>query len=142
LQAGAAQRWHAPGQSLEVHVDAVAGAESLVRAGINWTLGAQAANPPLLRDPVTGAAISTGRRLGAAQGLSLLAGADIAYMADSRLLPSGGVGLKQTRNRARVGLAWQGQGFSAFYGVTWLGPEFEDQSEGQVLGSVGLNLRF
>jgi len=142
LKAGASHQWTAPGHALEVHVDAIGGAESLLRAGVDWVLGAQATRPSILRDPVTGMLLSTGQRDPPNHGLSLLAGADIAYVADSRLLPTSGVALNQTRKRARAGLAWQGQGFSAFYGITWLSPEFQDQTEGQILGSIGLNLRF
>ena len=54
-----------------------------------------------------------------------------------------GVQVEETRTRVRGGVHWEGQGGGAlFYGVTWLGEEFEGQREGQVVGSLQFRLRF
>jgi hypothetical protein len=37
---------------------------------------------------------------------------------------------------------WQGKKASAFYGLSYLGREFEEQPQGQVVGALNLNLKF
>ena len=70
-------------------------------------------------------------------------GGDIARVADSVYLPQGrGHDLTPHRDRLRAGLRWQGENVWAFYGLTWLGREFETQPESQLVGSVSLRLRF
>ncbi|MCW1919660.1 lipid A deacylase LpxR family protein [Rhodobacter sp. KR11] len=120
---------------------AQAGVETLARAGFDVTLGAFGRDAVMVRDGVTG------QRYRAAPsalvpGYSLVAGADIAHVWASVLLPSDGPAPESTRTRARIGLHWQGQRASAFYGVTWLTPEFEGQASGQAVGSLSFNLRF
>jgi len=47
------------------------------------------------------------------------------------------------RGRVRAGVHWHSAGdTSVFYGLTYLSPEFEDQPEGQVTGSLKLNFNF
>ena len=71
------------------------------------------------------------------------AGGDVAHVFSSALLPAGGAAeASDTRGRLRAGLAWQGEKSSAFYGITYLTPEFDSQPAGQLVGSVNLNLRF
>lgn len=117
------------------------GGESLLRVGADVTIGQFGKGGLMLRDPVTGQ-----RYRGIAgqtvPGLSLVAGADVARVWDSVYLPKGGVALEPVRNRARIGLHWQGEKADVFGGLTWLGPEFEGQREGQVLGSVSFHIRF
>lgn len=118
------------------------GVEDLIRAGADITIGKLGQGELLVRDPVAGHRYSVVRADRAA--LSLVLGGDIAYMDDSDYLPDGGaVTLREDRSRLRAGVHWQGRkGGALFYGVTWLGEEFEEQSEGQVLGSVQFRLRF
>ncbi|MEM8774420.1 MAG: lipid A-modifier LpxR family protein [Pseudomonadota bacterium] len=117
------------------------GLEDLVRVGFDVTIG-DFGRGILARDPSTGQRYElNGRDF---PGLSLVLGADIAYVGDSDLLPdSTGLELTDTRNRIRVGLNYQWKnGSSLFYGVTWLDEEFETQDESQFVGSVRLRLKF
>ena len=122
-------------------VAAQAGVETLARAGFDLTLGAFGRDAVMVRDGVTG------QRYRAVPsslvpGYSLVAGADIAHVWASELLPANGPALEPSRARARIGLHWQGQRASSFYGLTWLGREFEGQETTQVVGSLSFNLRF
>jgi hypothetical protein len=80
---------------------------------------------------------------GDARGLSFTLGGDVARMFGSAYLPEGGAAvLSVHRERLRAGVAWQGAKADAFYGLTYLSPEFEGQDEGQVLGSVRVDFKF
>jgi len=62
---------------------------------------------------------------------------------DSALLPENGLASRsEDRWGLRAGVHWQGQKASAFYGVTYLSPEFDQQPAGQLVGSLNLNLKF
>jgi len=108
--------------------------------GADLTVGSFGKGAVMVRDGVTGqryrAAAST-----LAPGLSVVAGGDVTRVFSSVLL-NDGPAPEATRTRLRAGLHWQGARASAFYGVTWLSPEFQGQDEGQTLGSVTFNLRF
>lgn len=132
------------GQNAHVRpfVEVQSGAETLVRVGGDLTLGTFGAGDLLVRDAATGHRYRTTRAT-RAKGVSVILGGDIAHVFDSALLPEGGnVTLSPERSRARLGLNWQGEKSSIFYGVTYLAPEFEEQPEGQVLGALNINLRF
>jgi len=76
-------------------------------------------------------------------GLSLLAGGDIAHVADSAYLPRHlGYRVKDVRHRVRLGLYREGRRSAVFYGLTWLGREFAAQREGQLVGSLAVQFRF
>lgn len=127
--------------TLRPFVAAHLGGETLLRVGVDMTLGHFADTTLMLRDPVTGQhyrGVSRDR----VPGLTLVAGADVARVWDSVYLPAGGVALEPLRSRARIGLHWQRAKFDAFGGLTWLGPEFVGQREGQVLGSVGVHIEW
>ena len=49
---------------------------------------------------------------------------------------------RETLGQVRVGVGWQGANAAAFYGVTYLTPQFSNQPEGQLIGSFSLSLRF
>jgi len=123
-------------------VEARAGDETLVRAGGDLVIGSLGQQDLMLRDTATGQrfrAVS-----GAVQpGVSVVMGGDIARVFDSHYLPEGeAVTASDTRHRLRAGVHWQGEKSSAFYGVTYLSPEFDEQDEGQVVGALTLNFRF
>ncbi len=128
--------------SLRPFVEAQAGLESFVRVGGDLSFGSYARGALMLRDGPTGQryrAVALER----IPGFSMTLGGDVARVFDSALLPEGGAAtLSDTRHRLRAGLHWQGEAAEAFYGVTWLGKEFEEQPEGQVLGSLNLRFRF
>ncbi len=127
--------------TLRPFIAAQLGGETLLRAGADVTFGQFGTKALLLRDPVTGQRYR-GIAGETSPGLSLVAGADVARVWDSVYLPKTGVGLEPVRTRARIGVQWQGAKSDLFGGLTWLAPEFAGQREGQVLGSVGLHIRF
>lgn len=117
------------------------GDESFLRAGGDLTIGVMGLNEFLVRDPVSGHRVRTIKN--DMRGLSFVIGGDLAYMFDSVYLPGGtGPGLRDTRERARLGLQWQNRGTGLFYGLTYLGEEFQGQSDGQVIGAVKLDIRW
>jgi len=123
--------------------EAQAGVETFVRLGADLSLGRFGSGGLMLRESVTG------QRYRAVPGdiepgLTFTLGGDIAHVWDSALLPEGGAAvLSEDRSRLRAGLAWQGAGGGAvFYGLTWLSPEYEGQSEGQLVGSLNIQLDF
>lgn len=125
---------------LRPFVEARLGDENLVRVGADYTLGSVGLGELLVRDPVTGQRYRT---MYEGEGLSLTLGADIAHVASSVYLPSGrGYDLEAFRHRLRAGLHWQGRQSDLFYGLTYLGKEISTQSEGQVIGSLRLRVRF
>lgn len=118
------------------------GLEDLVRAGVDVSIGDLTRGELLVRDPVTGQRYRVVRK--DEPGTAFILGGDIAYVDSSEFLPaSSGVTLSEDRARLRGGFHWEGTGGgSLFYGVTWLSEEFEEQREGQVVGSVQFRLRF
>lgn len=132
------------GDALRVRpfVEAQAGLESFVRIGGDLVIGQLGKGDLMLRDTATGQRY---RAIDGApwQGSSLVLGGDITQVFASKLLPNGDdATLSDTRSRLRAGVHWQGEKASVFYGVSYLSPEFEQQAEGQVLGSLGVNLKF
>ncbi len=80
------------------------------------------------RDPITGQRIA-GIVDAEASGWSFLIGGDVAHVDSSIFLPeSRGYMVEATSN--------------FFYGVTYMSEEFVGQPEGQLVGSLSLNLRF
>lgn len=129
--------------NLRPFVEARAGAETLVRAGFDLTFGQLGKGELLVRDPVTGHRYRTIKN-DAWSGASFVIGADMAHVGSSVFLPTNrGLSTTDTRDRVRAGLHVQNKsGAGGFYGVTWLGEEFEGQGSGQVVGSVKFNLKF
>lgn len=128
--------------SLRPFVEAQAGVESFVRVGGDLVIGTLGRDDLMLRDG------ATGQRYRAVEGtrdnsVSFVLGGDLAQVFDSALLPENGIANRsEDRSRLRAGVHWQGQKASAFYGLTYLSPEFDQQSSGQVVGSLNLNLKF
>lgn len=61
----------------------------------------------------------------------------------SEYLPAGhGADAQDERHRLRGGVHYGQNGYTAFYGVTYLSPEFASQTTGQVVGSVSLGWNF
>ena len=131
-----------PRLHLRPFLEGRAGPETMVRAGVDLTFGNVGIGELLVRESVTGhryRVISDN----SAPGFSFLLGADIAHVSDSIYLPEeDGYALTDSRDRLRAGVHWQGDRATAFYGVTYLGEEFEAQREGQVVGSIHIKLSF
>jgi hypothetical protein len=122
-------------------VEAQAGVESFVRVGGDLTLGEFGQGGLMLRDVTTGQRYRGVR--GGAQGFSFVMGGDVARVFDSAYLPaSDPAQLSDTRSRVRAGVHWQGEKAEFFYGLTWLGKEYENQPDDQLTGSLRLRLRF
>lgn len=128
--------------SLRPFIEGRAGSETLVRAGFDLTFGDLGRGELLVRDSVSGQRYRT--ITGDWTGYSLVFGADIAHVTDSIFLPGGGrADAKSSRERVRAGVMWQGEsGLSGFYGISYLGEEFDSQPEGQIVGSVRFKLAF
>jgi hypothetical protein len=106
------------------------------------SVGGQWTDALLVRDSSTGQRYVAVRG-SSAPGISLSLGGDIAQVFDSAYLPSGGAAvLRDSRARLRAGLHWQGEQADVFYGLTWLGKEFDSQDGEQVVGSLRINLQF
>lgn len=124
------------------YIEAQAGAETLLRVGGDVTLGSFGRDALMLRDSTTGQRYRgvTGDRV---EGMSLTLGGDIARVYDSKYFLAGDVAtVSDTRSRLRAGVHWQGAQSEAFYGLTWLGKEFDQQVDDQLVGSINLRLQF
>lgn len=123
------------------------GVETFARAGIDVTLGFMNHGGLLVRDRVSGQRYPTivARNN---NGLSFVVGGDIAYVHHSAYLPEDmGYDLTPTRKRLRAGIAYESSAGGMetamlFVGLTYLGPEFERQAEGQTVAAISLNFRF
>lgn len=116
------------------------GPEDWIRTGVDLTFGA---GPEDLKMRVD----STGHRVpyGVIRepGFHFVAGADVAWVDDSLYLPEKlGYSLTQSRIRVRGGAYYTGRRLDAFYGLAWLGKEFERQPEGQFVGTLQVKFKF
>lgn len=119
-------------------VEVQIGAETLLRVGSDMIIGSFGRDTLQVRDVTTGHlydVMDSDNR-----GLSLIFGADAAYIADSRYLATPGIVAEEARYRVRAGANYGWASGSAFYGLTYLSEEFAAQPEGQIIGS--LNVRF
>lgn len=131
------------GESVQVRpfVEFQAGVETLLRVGADVTFG-ECRGGVLLRDVTTGQRY-VGRKCQTGPRIAFTLGADTAKVFDSAFLQSSdGYWLTDTRSRIRAGIRSRVGGGSVFYGVTWLGREFSGQSEGQIVGSINVDLTF
>ncbi|NOX74198.1 MAG: lipid A deacylase LpxR family protein [Alphaproteobacteria bacterium] len=118
------------------------GVETYIRAGGDFTFGNLGEGDFQVRDVTTGqrnVALKGNRT----RGVSFILGGDVAYVQSSQYLPAAlGPAAQKLRYRLRTGIYAEDERKSLFYGVTWLGREFQGQSSGQILGSVTLRLKF
>ncbi|KAA2312397.1 DUF2219 family protein [Pseudooceanicola sediminis] len=112
------------------------GDETLLRAGADVSFGPVGIAELLVRDRVTGQRYRVVQDK--APGAALVVGADYAYVHDTIYMPRP----RDTRSRVRAGVHVQLRRGSGFYGLTWMGPEFEGQPEGQVVGTARLKFEF
>ncbi len=130
------------GSSVRPYAAAMAGLETWARVGGDLTLGHFGDGAVMLRDMTTGQRYRAvaGNRV---TGYSFTFGGDVAHVFSSALLPAGGAAVASaTRERLRAGLHWQGVNNAVFYGLTWLGPEYQGQPGSQVVGSLHIQLQF
>jgi hypothetical protein len=137
-----AYRFNLPnGMVLRPYMEARTGDVTLARVGADLFFGNNFSRGVLARDYSTGQLYQTLPEL-PPPGMSFVVGADTAKVFSSAWLPEPGYTLTPFWNRARAGMFWQGNVVGVFYGATWTGPEFTAQPEGQVLGSVTIQLSF
>lgn len=122
--------------------EAQIGVEDIVRVGGDFMIGSVLHDDLWLRDSTTGqlyAGVESERA-----GFGFVVGADYTYVSDSEYFPSSfGTIAADERVRARAGIhARLGDRASYFYGLTYLGEEFEGQSQGQFVGSLKLDFNF
>lgn len=128
--------------SMRPFVEAQAGVETFVRAGVDLEFGRACRGRFKIRD------VTTGQRYPAfacpdIPSTVASVGLDVARVFDSQYLPSStGPSFSSTRSRIRLGLHRTGELSSVFYGLTWLGEEFDGQSGGQLIGSISISLSF
>lgn len=128
--------------SLRPFVEAQVGIEDLVRAGFDLTIGGVGQQELLVRDTTTGHRYRVIKN-DDVTGFSWVVGADIAHVSSSTYLPRDrGYVLTNQRKRLRMGVHWQSERLSAFYGLTWLGKEYSTQPDDQIVGSVRINYAF
>lgn len=123
-------------------VEGQAGLETLLRFGADLTVGGLGESDLMMRDPTTGQRVQAvaGRN---GLGASYTLGLDYALVSESALLPEDlGPAPREGRARLRGGMHFQGRRHAVFAGVTYLGPEFEGQPEGQTLGTLQIRLDF
>jgi len=122
-------------------VEMQVGAEDLVRIGADMIIGRFGQRDLFVRDVSSGQLYSAVRQ--GDQGTSFVVGGDIAKVDSSIYLPdANGYVLTDSRDRLRAGVHWQGERTGVFYGLTWLGREFEAQNDSQIVGSINLRLNF
>lgn len=127
---------------LRPFVEAQAGVETFARIGADMTFGPGGDGDLLVRDTTTGHR-STAIKGKRPRGLTYVVGGDVAYVADSAYLPrSSGFVLTPLRTRLRAGVLVEERNATLFYGLTWMGKEFTNQTSGQVVGSMTLRLHF
>lgn len=127
---------------LRPFIEAQAGLETYARVGFDALIGRNYSRNFFVRDTATGQ-LTTNVRASDTASWGFTVGGDAAYVSDSELLPtSRGYTVKSTRIRARAGVAWEGTASRVFYGLTYLGEEFEGQGSGQFTGSISLRFKF
>jgi hypothetical protein len=120
-----------------------AGVETLARVGVDFTIGTLGQDGLRLRDQVSGQRVAGLNGSETMGGWSFLFGADMAYVASSVYLPDDrGPDLEEHRHRLRAGANFGIGDSNFFYGVTYLSEEFEGQPEGQVVGTISVDIRF
>ncbi|WP_407494833.1 lipid A-modifier LpxR family protein [Pseudooceanicola sp. MF1-13] len=116
------------------------GVENLVRVGFDLSVGPAGQGELLVRDPVTGYRYRSVRMAG--DGFTFVLGGDVAKVGKSLYLPASRNQLSDLRSRGRAGVHWQKDRWRAFYGLTYLGPEFKGQRGGQVIGALNISHKF
>jgi hypothetical protein len=127
---------------LRPFAEAQIGVETFARLGADVFWGGRDDDQLRLRDVTTGQLYnSAGEHTG--PDVEFMLGADIAHVWSSEYLPAtDGYVVEPVRFRGRAGVQVSAPQADMFYGVTWLGPEFEAQPSGQLVGSLNVNLRF
>lgn len=123
-------------------VELEAGPETFARAGVDVFFKGAGSKDLMLRDSTTGQLYRATHRSGRTK-LGFAIGGDVARVAQSRYLSADdGHQLTPLRSRIRAGVHLRNDRADGFAGISFLGREFERQSEGQLVGSVRLRINF
>lgn len=129
--------------NIRPYVSAQVGYETFLRAGVDFLIGGYASAAQYVRDPATGfVEPSSADRQSSIFSTSVVVGFDISHVESNDFLPEDHVSLKEEQHRIRIGLRSHYRNVSAFYGATYLSEEFQSQREGQIVGTVSLNIAF
>ena len=129
-----ARVWEVGSARVRPFLEAQVGSEDMLRAGFDVTFGALGRGDQMVRSVTTGHRVPVG--LGRDGGFSFVLGADVARVVDSIYLPESlGYELTSLRKRVRAGVHYRADPWDVFYGIAWLGEEFEAQPEGQLVGT-------
>ena len=143
ISAEIGRTWDVGGWQIRPFAEAQVGPEDFLRAGVDLTFGTYGQGDLLLRTATTGHRVRAIDGGMADDGISIVLGADAAFVDESLYLPESlGYELTDLRTRVRGGLQGNWRQFDIFYGIAWLGPEFEAQREGQLVGTLHVGLRF
>jgi hypothetical protein len=125
-------------------VEVRAGVETLARVGVDVTVGTLGQGGLRLRDQVSGQRVAAlnGSRKRSAAGRSW--SVRTRPMSPPRCIcrTTGAPSSRSMRHRLRAGVNFGIGDSNFFYGVTYLSEEFEGQPEGQVVGTLSVDIRF
>ena len=127
---------------LRPFIEAQVGIEDFARVGLDFVIGPLHDEVNLVRDVTTGHLVPATRSW-RDPGFSFVMGADIAHMFDSQLFSSGSLARLETyRYRFRIGVDSNSANLKTFFGLTYLSEEFDQQLEGQTVGSITATFNF
>lgn len=133
----------AGGIRIRPFAEAQFGVENFARVGADFFLSDFEPSGLRLRDVTTGQLYTAPSKGHGRSGMEFVLGADVARVWSSHYLSgTDGNVTEPVRWRGRAGVQINAPQADVFYGVTWLTPEFEAQPEGQLVGSLNVNLRF
>lgn len=122
-------------------LEARAGDETLLRAGVDLRLGSIERGALWLRDDISGHRY-VGISGEGGERTSFVLGADVTQVFDSAYFPDPAVQFEPTRTRLRAGMSTRLGAVGLFYGLSYLSEEFKTQPEGQIIGSLRARVNF
>ncbi|MFT6424173.1 MAG: hypothetical protein ACJAX9_000521 [Celeribacter sp.] len=138
-----AQTVHIGDFEVRPFAEAQYGVETFTRLGADIFFGTRSLDVVRLRDVTTGQLYDPVIKGRNEPSVEFRLGADVAHVWSSKYLTGAGdQSLEPVRFRGRAGVQLSAPQADLFYGVSWLSPEFEGQTEGQLVGSLNVNLRF
>ena len=153
LEARHTWRFHFEGEGRDIELAPFAQVsagmrENSLRLGADILLGTALEGRTWGYEPATGAVIAGAMSPRPTPQTTLFVGADIGFVASDAFLDGGATvdGPSVEREllvpRARAGLLFDYGQLAFAFSLNWLGPEFETQSEGQLIGAFQIKYRF
>ncbi len=129
------------GLAVRPFLEFAAGVEDFGRIGVDIVLGQFGKGSLMARDEVSGFRYAVTPQ--EADGLSVIAGADYAWVENSVFFPDEFDGsFEQERIRYRLGASYKKGKHEVFFGNTWLSQQVIDAPEAQRIGSLNYSFRF